>query len=53
MELLTVKEVANALRVADITIYKWLENGDLKGIKLAGKIWRIPATELNRILGIK
>lgn len=38
MKLLTVKEVAKVLRVADITIYKWVEQNKIPYIKVGGTI---------------
>ncbi|MCK9601734.1 MAG: helix-turn-helix domain-containing protein [Sphaerochaeta sp.] len=46
--MLTVKQVAQALQANPETVRVWLRAGIIKGIKL-GKIWRIPAGELDRI----
>jgi len=37
---MTAQEVAGELRVTLTTIYRWLESGTLRGIKL-GDVWRI------------
>jgi excisionase family DNA binding protein len=47
--LLTPLEFAIRLRVAVETVYCWLRLGDVRGVR-AGRQWRIPSTELARIL---
>ena len=47
--LLTVSEVAETLRVSRKTLYRYLERGLIHGQKVGGE-WRIPASELDRIL---
>ena len=49
MEELSVQDVANRLNLGERTVIDWLKNGKLKGYKL-GRRWRIPETELNRLL---
>lgn len=44
-ELLTVQEVADFLRTTSTTIYRWLKNGKLQGVKI-GKEWRISRVAL-------
>ena len=44
----TVKELAEILKVHQQTIFKALERGKIKGIKLGGA-WRISEEELERI----
>lgn len=46
--MLTIKEVADALRVHEITIFRHLKDGKIKGVKI-GKSWRISEEELERI----
>ncbi|MCQ3976530.1 MAG: excisionase [Anaerolineae bacterium] len=48
-ELLTVDEVAEYLRVAPNTVYRWCRDGKLTGIKI-GKEWRIARTNLDSFL---
>ncbi len=43
---LTPEEVARRLSVRKTTVYTWLRNKKIKGIKF-GKIWRIPEHELD------
>ncbi len=49
-ELLTVEQVAERLNAHHSTIRKWLSQGDLRGVKLAGTRWRIPETALQEFL---
>ena len=51
MDYLTVPEAAEALRVHDETVRRWLQAGRLRGTKLPGRgDWRIPQAEIDRIL---
>lgn len=50
MEYFTPEEAAAKLKIARRTMYKWLREGKIKGKKLSN-MWRIPESELNRILG--
>jgi len=40
-QLLTVREVADLLRVDVVTVRRWLKAGKLKGFKLGWKSWRV------------
>lgn len=51
-ELLTVDEVANYLRVAPNTVYRWCRDGKLTGIKL-GKEWRITPRDLEAFVAAR
>ena len=46
--LLTVREVADALRVEDSTVYRWARTGAVDSVRFEGVV-RIPASELERI----
>lgn len=48
-ELLTVDEVAEFLRIAPNTVYRWCRDGKLAGIKI-GKEWRIARGDLDNFL---
>lgn len=48
--LLTVEEVAARLHVHPKTVYRLLESGDLRGVKV-GRVWRVSAGELARVAG--
>ncbi|MDR1635007.1 MAG: helix-turn-helix domain-containing protein [Bifidobacteriaceae bacterium] len=47
---LTVSEVAQTLRVSDMTIYRLIANGDLRALKV-GRSYRIPAAAMAEWLG--
>ena len=51
-EWLTLKEAAEALRVSEFTIRRWLQRGLIRGVKLptARAGWRIPKSEIERLL---
>ncbi len=49
MEHFTPAEAAAKLKIARRTMYQWLRQGKIKGKKL-GNMWRIPESELTRIL---
>ena len=44
-ELLTVKEVADYLRVSRVTAWRWCQQGLLPAFRI-GRSWRIPRDEL-------
>ena len=48
--LLTTRQVQELLRVDRITVYRMLNDGRLKGVKI-GQQWRFPAREVERLLG--
>lgn len=48
VELFTVKEVAEKLRVKPRTVYRWLKSGRMTGIETPGGQHRIPGEELRR-----
>lgn len=51
MELLTVAEVAERLKVQPLTVRRWLKRGDLAGIQLGDRAgWRISEDDLDRFL---
>ncbi len=47
-DLMTVKQAAEYLQVNPKTLYRWLKNGDMPGVKLNGNVWRVPRAELER-----
>jgi len=49
-ELLTAREVQELLKVDRITVYRMLNDGRIKGIKI-GNQWRFQAAEIQRLLG--
>ncbi|MDR3360178.1 MAG: helix-turn-helix domain-containing protein [Bifidobacteriaceae bacterium] len=46
---LTVSEVAETLRVSDMTIYRLISSGEIRAIKV-GRSYRIPAEALDEWL---
>lgn len=48
-ELYTPQEVANKLKVSLRTIYRMIDGGRLKAVKV-GYFWRIPKSEVERII---
>jgi excisionase family DNA binding protein len=53
-ELLTVSEVAKALRVDDTTVRRWIKNGVMKAVSLPHRglrqAYRIKRATLNKLL---
>jgi len=49
ISLLTIKEVANKLKVHPQTVYAWVYNGKLKVTRISG-ILRIEETTLNELI---
>lgn len=45
----SIEEVANVLKVAYLTVYRWIQSGKLKAVK-AGKQYRIERFELDRFM---
>lgn len=45
----TIKEVAELLKMHPITIYRFVESGQLKAIKV-GRSWRIRDEDINNII---
>ena len=48
--MLTVKEVAKELGVHQNTIFRHLNNGNIKGVKIGG-VWRVDEKELEKLHG--
>ncbi len=51
-DLLTTKQVQDVLKVDRITIYRMLDAGRIKGVKI-GNQWRFPQSEIDRLLGVE
>lgn len=49
----TPKEVAALLGLNPITVYRWLNSGILRGIRVGPKRWRIPRSEIDAILKVE
>lgn len=48
-EMLTPEEVAQKLKISRRTVYLWLRQKRLKGIKI-GDLWRIPKMEFENFI---
>lgn len=48
-EILTVKEVANYLRLSRTTVWRWCNEGKLPAFKV-GRGWRIHKREVDKML---
>lgn len=46
---LTAEQIATRLQITTRTIYRWLDSGTLKGVKL-GKVWRVNADDFENFL---
>ena len=49
-DILTVAEVAKALKVNKRTVYRWIESGDLKVARLGRKTYRVFESDLNKFI---
>jgi excisionase family DNA binding protein len=49
-ELLTTKQLLEILKIDRVTVYRMLNDGRLRGVKV-GNQWRFPDTEIDRLLG--
>ena len=50
--LLTLKEATSYLKISRSTLYKLMEKGEIKGIKI-GKVWRFQRKELDSFIAKK
>jgi excisionase family DNA binding protein len=50
-ELLTVKQVAERLKIHEETVRVWLRQGKLRGRRISDRMgWRVAASELDRFI---
>jgi excisionase family DNA binding protein len=49
-EFLTTKQLQGLLKIDRITVYRMLNDGRLKGVKI-GNQWRFPQSEIDRLMG--
>lgn len=49
-KLLTPQQVAERLQVTEKTVYRWLTEGRLGGLKM-GRLWRVRPKDLDAFLG--
>lgn len=50
MNLLTVEEVCNILKIHPVTLRNWLRKGKIKGVKISHREWRIPESALQEFI---
>lgn len=51
--LLTCQQVADIFSVRERTIRDWINEGKIRGVKLGGRHWRIPKSEMIRFANEK
>jgi len=51
-QLMTIKEVADFLRISTISAYSWVRDGKLPAIRI-GKEWRVRTRDLNEWLDVR
>lgn len=49
-EIYTPEQVAKKLSVTKTTVLRWLRSGELKGVRLGHKTWRIREEQLDAFL---
>ena len=47
----TPRQVAEMLSMSKVSVERHLRNGTLQGIKPFGKEWRVPSSEIRRVVG--
>lgn len=50
--LLTPEETAEFLGVSPNTVRAWLRRGELKGVKLGGKVWRVRQEDIDDFIHV-
>ena len=49
-DILTIEEVAKVLKVSKRTVYRWIDDGDLKTARIGRKTYRVFESELKRFI---
>lgn len=49
-KLLTPEEAAEQMQVSVSTVKRWLRNGELKGVKPGGRLWRVEEEALQQFI---
>lgn len=49
-KLLTPEEAAEQMKVSVSTVKRWLRNGELKGVKPGGRLWRVEEEALQQFI---
>lgn len=50
MDYLTVREVADHLRVSNQTVYRWIESGQIEAVRVGPKVYRIRQDALDELI---
>lgn len=48
--MLTVAQVCDRLNIHEATVRRWIKAGTLKATLLGGTVWRIPESEIDRLI---
>lgn len=46
---LTPSQIAKQLQITERTVYRWLDAGEIRGVKL-GRVWRIKEVDFEQFL---
>lgn len=49
-DLLTIEEVAKALKVSKRTVYRWVDSGDLKVARIGRKTYRVFESDVKKFV---
>ncbi|MCK5416691.1 helix-turn-helix domain-containing protein [Candidatus Parcubacteria bacterium] len=49
-DILTVKEIAKIMKVSNRTVYRWIEEGDLKVARIGRKTYRVFERDLDKFI---
>ena len=49
-DIYTVKEVARMMKVHERTVYRWIDNGDLRMARLGRKTYRVFESDLRKFV---
>lgn len=49
-DILTIQEAAKILKVSKRTVYRWVDNGDLKVARIGRKTYRVFESDLRRFV---
>lgn len=49
-DILTIEEVAKILKVSKRTVYRWVDNGDLKVARIGRKTYRVFESDLRKFV---
>lgn len=50
-DLLTIREAADYLQLAEKTVRAWVREGKLRGVKVGGRMWRVRQSDLDAMVG--